>query len=62
MIAFERELAYLTRRPSPDARILSELNAGVLDELITASYPLRQINEAIAAVVNGQELRNVIVF
>jgi len=33
-----------------------------LDELITARYPLTQINEAIAAVVNGKALRNVIVF
>lgn len=33
-----------------------------LDELITARYPLEQINEAIAAVERGQALRNVIVF
>ena len=33
-----------------------------LDELITARYPLEQINEAIAAVNNGDALRNVIVF
>ena len=33
-----------------------------LDELITARYPLEQINEAIAAVKQGQALRNVIVF
>jgi S-(hydroxymethyl)glutathione dehydrogenase/alcohol dehydrogenase len=33
-----------------------------LDELITARYPLAQINEAIEAVENGQALRNVIVF
>ena len=33
-----------------------------LDELITARYPLEQINEAIEAVENGQALRNVIVF
>jgi S-(hydroxymethyl)glutathione dehydrogenase/alcohol dehydrogenase len=33
-----------------------------LDELITARYPLEQINEAIAAVKRGEALRNVIVF
>ncbi len=33
-----------------------------LDELITARYPLAKINDAIAAVNNGEALRNVIVF
>ncbi len=33
-----------------------------LDELVTATYPLEEINEAIAAVKNGDALRNVIVF
>jgi len=33
-----------------------------LDELVTARYPLEQINEAIAAVKRGEALRNVIVF
>ena len=33
-----------------------------LDELITARYPLAEINEAIAAVKGGEALRNVIVF
>jgi len=33
-----------------------------LDELITARYPLDQINEAFAAVNRGEALRNVIVF
>jgi len=33
-----------------------------LDELITQRYPLEDINEAIAAVKQGQALRNVIVF
>jgi Zn-dependent alcohol dehydrogenase len=33
-----------------------------LDELITARYPLDQINEAIAEVNRGEALRNVIVF
>jgi Zn-dependent alcohol dehydrogenase len=31
-----------------------------LDELITARYPLEQINQAIAAVERGEALRNVI--
>ena len=33
-----------------------------LDELITRTYPLDGINEAIASVRNGEALRNVIVF
>ena len=33
-----------------------------LDELITARYPLEEINEAIAAVKRAEALRNVIVF
>lgn len=33
-----------------------------LDELITARYPLAEINEAIAAVKRGEALRNVIIF
>jgi Zn-dependent alcohol dehydrogenase len=33
-----------------------------LDELITARYPLEEINEAITAVKRGDALRNVIVF
>jgi Zn-dependent alcohol dehydrogenase len=33
-----------------------------LDELVTATYPLERINEAIAAVKRGEALRNVIVF
>ena len=33
-----------------------------LDELITDSYPLERINEAIETVEKGQALRNVIVF
>jgi len=33
-----------------------------LDELITARYPLEEINEAIAAVKRGTALRNIIVF
>ncbi|MFN0154453.1 MAG: Zn-dependent alcohol dehydrogenase [Gaiella sp.] len=34
----------------------------LLDELISARYPLEEINEAIAAVKRGDALRNVIVF
>ena len=33
-----------------------------LDELITRTYPLDEINEAVAAVNRGEALRNVIVF
>jgi S-(hydroxymethyl)glutathione dehydrogenase/alcohol dehydrogenase len=33
-----------------------------LDELITAHYPLEDINEAIASVNRGEAIRNVIVF
>lgn len=33
-----------------------------LDELITARYPLEQINEAVAAAKGGDALRNVILF
>ena len=33
-----------------------------LDELVTKTYPLSQINEAIEAVVQGKALRNVIVY
>jgi S-(hydroxymethyl)glutathione dehydrogenase/alcohol dehydrogenase len=33
-----------------------------LDELVTRTYPLSQINEAMDAVVQGKALRNVIVF
>ena len=33
-----------------------------LDELVTARYPLAEINQAIAAVKRGEALRNVIVF
>ncbi|MFC1864005.1 Zn-dependent alcohol dehydrogenase [Thermodesulfobacteriota bacterium] len=33
-----------------------------LDELITGRYPLEKINEAINSLVNGEALRNVIVY
>ena len=32
-----------------------------LDELVTATYPLESINEAVAAVGDGDVIRNVIV-
>jgi Zn-dependent alcohol dehydrogenase len=41
---------------------LYEQNRLKLDELVTARYPLEDINEAIAAVNNSEALRNVIVF
>jgi S-(hydroxymethyl)glutathione dehydrogenase / alcohol dehydrogenase len=34
----------------------------LLDELITARYPLEQINEAVEAMERGEALRNLIVF
>ena len=33
-----------------------------LDELVSESYPLEGINDAITAVKEGEALRNVIVF
>jgi S-(hydroxymethyl)glutathione dehydrogenase / alcohol dehydrogenase len=33
-----------------------------LDELVTATYPLEQINDAVGAMRRGEALRNVIVF
>jgi Zn-dependent alcohol dehydrogenase len=33
-----------------------------LDELVTKTYPIEEINEAIGAVKRGEALRNVIVF
>lgn len=45
-------------------RMISLYKAGrlKLDELITARYPLAQINEAISTFVSGKALRNVIMF
>ena len=34
----------------------------MLNELISATYPLEQINEAVDAVREGSALRNVVVF
>ena len=33
-----------------------------LDELVTGTYPLEEINEAIDSVKRGEALRNVVVF
>jgi len=33
-----------------------------LDELITAHYPLDQINEAMKTLASGEAMRNVIMF
>ena len=33
-----------------------------LDELVTGTYPLEEINEAVASVKRGEALRNVVVF
>ncbi len=46
----------------PQLVALYEDNRLRLDELITARYPLSQINEAIEAMESGQVLRNVITF
>jgi S-(hydroxymethyl)glutathione dehydrogenase/alcohol dehydrogenase len=45
-------------------RLVALYQAGLLklDELITARYPLDQINEAIEAVERGEALRNIILF
>ena len=45
-------------------RLISLYKSGhlKLDELISARYPLTQINEAISTFVGGKSLRNVIVF
>jgi S-(hydroxymethyl)glutathione dehydrogenase/alcohol dehydrogenase len=45
-------------------RLVKLYQAGVLklDELITARYPLEQINEAIESVERGEALRNIIMF
>lgn len=52
-------------RVAADVPMLVELyRAGRLrlDELVTGSYPLSEINQAIGEVVRGEALRNVIVF
>ncbi len=46
----------------PNLISLYEQGRVKLDELVTKTYPLEEINEAIAAVKRGDALRNVIVF
>ncbi|MFM7492483.1 MAG: zinc-binding dehydrogenase, partial [Acidimicrobiaceae bacterium] len=46
----------------PNLIALYEQGRLKLDELVTKTYPLEEINEAIAAVKRGDALRNVIVF
>jgi S-(hydroxymethyl)glutathione dehydrogenase/alcohol dehydrogenase len=45
-------------------RLVALYKAGILklDELITARFPLEDINKAIDLVVKGKALRNVIMF
>ncbi|MBN1189039.1 MAG: alcohol dehydrogenase catalytic domain-containing protein [Dehalococcoidales bacterium] len=52
-------------RPRVDLPRLIEIYKGgrlKLDELISNTYPLEQINEAIASTLAGEALRNIIVF
>lgn len=44
--------------------LISKYHGGelLLDELVTRTYPLDQINQAIESVKNGQAVRNVILF
>ncbi len=46
----------------PNLVALYEQGRLKLDELVTKTYPIEEINEAIAAVKRGEALRNVIVF
>jgi S-(hydroxymethyl)glutathione dehydrogenase / alcohol dehydrogenase len=46
----------------PNLIALYEQGRLKLDELVTKTYPLEEINEAIASVKRGDALRNVIVF
>lgn len=46
----------------PNLVALYEQGRIKLDELVTKTYPLEEINEAIAAVKRGDALRNVIIF
>jgi Zn-dependent alcohol dehydrogenase len=51
-------------RPAEDVPAIAELYRDGrlrLDELVTATYPLERINEAIAAMRSGEAIRNVIV-
>ena len=56
---------YGTTRPRLDLLMLMDMhNAGklMLDELITRTYPLDQINEAYGALIRGEVARSLIVF
>lgn len=56
---------YGTTRPRQDLPMLIDMhNAGklMLDELITRTYPLEQINEAYEALIRGEVARSLIVF
>ena len=56
---------YGTTRPRLDLIMLMEMhNEGklMLDELITRTYPLDQINEAYTALIRGEVARSLIVF
>jgi Zn-dependent alcohol dehydrogenase len=50
------------REDVPKLIALYEKGILKLDELISARYPLEQINDAIASVKRGEALRNVVVF
>ncbi len=54
----------MTRVQSDIPRLLALAKAGRLrlDELVTSTYSLEQINEGMSAVVRGEALRNVVVF
>jgi S-(hydroxymethyl)glutathione dehydrogenase/alcohol dehydrogenase len=56
---------YGTTRPRQDLPMLMDMHrAGklMLDELITRTYPLEQINEAYEALLRGEVARSLIVF
>jgi NDMA-dependent alcohol dehydrogenase len=56
---------YGTTRPRQDLPMLMDMHrAGklMLDELITRTYPLEQINEAYEALIRGEVARSLIVF
>ncbi len=56
---------YGTARPRQDLLGLIDMHASgqlLLDELITTTYPLEQINEAYGALIRGEVARSLIVF
>ena len=57
--------SWARRRPADDIpRLVALYEDGrlKLDELVTATYPLDRINEAVEAMRRGEAIRNVIVF